>query len=192
MNTVILCPIFFKKDSSDENPNDDDKNILKSFILKPVFDFSQTQEFNKYESEIYDNKTIIDFNTTLSFIKNNFKDIVINIKDINERGFYNPLNKEITINNEKNPYTLLHEFSHFLTNDIKDIKDITIKGNYAKNEIIAELTSFLILKKFFNQNEFNFNYSNIWTSNLNEFNINEFNKLLNKVLMIINNLKGGI
>lgn len=190
----VLTPMFYKKDTTETTDNqttDKKTDILRGFMLKPVFDFSQTTDFIKYETAIYDNKTDLDFNTILEFIKLNSPQIVINIKDnLSERGFYDTITKEININGDKNAYTLLHEYAHFLTHDtIKEINDLTKKGNYAKNEIIAELTSFLILKKFYNQNDFNFNYSQVWTSNLNEFDINEFNKLLNKVLLIVGGLK---
>jgi hypothetical protein len=188
----VFTPMFYKQKQQQEDNETKEEKFLKTFTLKPVFDFSQTNEFKVYEKVIYESKTEIPFNTLFNFIKLNSPDIKINIDNgIKERGYFNTITKEIFIkdNQDKNTYTLLHEYAHFLTHNINDIKDLTIKGNYAKNEIIAEITSYLIAKKFFKQNEFNFNYSQIWNSNLNEFNLNEFNKLLNKVLFIIGELK---
>lgn len=159
---------------------------LKGFIEAPVFDVSQTnnkdfQEYmNKKEVVIYTNDLGLDYEFIKTFVLNNFTNKLIeDIKDIETKGFYKPSTKEITMH-RKDSQTLLHEFSHYLTEGITE--------DYALNEVIAEITTYLISRKLGSKG-YNFNYSNCWSSQIKEKDFNEFVKIFSKIDKKIRGLK---
>ena len=125
-----------------------------------VFDVSQTSNYEKDKIEhdkiIYETEEI-PFNKAMEISLKITKNIKIDFEH-NERGSFNTQTKEIILKNESGE-TLLHEIGHYLSYDIIDKKD---KDKYANDEVLAEITAFLIKSKlgYFNINP---NYSNIIT-----------------------------
>ncbi len=182
----IRVPIF--KDKKDENDqtnqpqdNKETEKVLSFFKLGSVFDISQTTEHINYlnERKEIDAKIMknceIDYQTALSFAKNNFPQISLkeDVKKQEHKGSYNPRTHQITLN-EKSSHSILHELGHHITVSI-----IKIAGNpfkeYAKNEVLAELTAYLLMKSFDEHINYNFAYSNCWSNRITDtFNLDEF------------------
>ncbi|HEC38740.1 hypothetical protein LCGC14_1823080 [marine sediment metagenome] len=117
----------------------------------------------------------IDYNTALKFVSKHFQDVEIkeDFNDQNMKGSYNPLSHKITLY-EKSSHTLFHEISHHYTISVLKIGGHITK-DYAKNEILAELGSFLLLKKFDENIDYNFAYSNVWANRITDiFELDEF------------------
>ena len=151
------------------------------FKIGTVFDISQTSEHQNYlkEQREIDEKIMknseIDYTTALTFTKNNFPEVKIkeDFKDQEKKGSYDPLSHDITLHQESS-HTLLHEVGHHLTISILDVAGHITK-QYSKNEILAEMTAYLLLKKFDETITYNFAYSNVWANRITEaFEIDEF------------------
>ena len=117
----------------------------------------------------------IDYQTAFSFAQDNFPKISLkeDFKEQEQKGSYDPHTHQITLN-EKSSHTILHELGHHITVSI-----IKIAGDpfneYAKNEILAELTTYLLMKAFDGSIEYNFAYSNCWSNRITDtFNLEEF------------------
>ncbi len=193
----VLCPTFAKMEVCNtcnlikvrckcNQFNPIQAQFLKGFIEAPVFDVSQTnskdfQEYmNKKEVVIYTNDLGLDYEFIKTFVLNNFTNKLIeDIKEIETKGSFNLKTKEITMH-RKDAQTLLHEFSHYLTEGITN--------EYALNEVIAEITTYLISRKLGSKG-YNFNYSNCWSSQIKEKDFNEFVKIFSKIDKKIRGLK---
>ena len=153
------------------------------YITGSVFDVCQTSDYKKDKEEldkiIYGNPGEIPYNLVFDFVSKTTRDIKIN-KDNDAKGHYNTINKEIVLK-EENGNTLLHEFGHYLTYDLIDKKE---KDKYAKDEILAEITAYLIKCKL-GYNNINTNYSNVWSSRINELDIKGFYSKVEKIIKII-------
>ncbi|KKM21732.1 hypothetical protein LCGC14_1632460 [marine sediment metagenome] len=117
----------------------------------------------------------IKFSRALNFVKQNFPKVslVEDFKHQEQKGTYNPLTHQITLN-EKFSHMILHELGHHIT-----VSLIKIAGNpfkeYAKNEVLAELTAYLLMKSFDEHINYNFAYSNCWSNQITEtFKLEEF------------------
>jgi hypothetical protein len=68
----------------------------------------------------------------------------------------------------------VHELGHYLTISILKIGEHP-KKEYAKNEILAELTVYLLLKRFDENINYNFAYNNAWVEKITDiFELYEF------------------
>jgi len=164
----ILIPIIKKIET--ENIEDDSDDETRTFFkIGNVFDISQTNDENylKYNAEkdkkLYTNTIDLDFKKTFRIIRNNFK-FEIDINQNNERGSYNIETHQIKMKSEST-HTLLHEFGHYLTRDIEQ--------DYAKGELFAEITAYILSKKL-GSKMYNFNYSNIWSNRIEDLKIENF------------------
>lgn len=164
---------------------------IPDFKIVEIFDISQTtsieykEQKKEKEIKIYTNTTDLNFDDVFKFVSNNYKkQVVMDLKDIETKGSFNPSTNNITLH-RKDSHTLLHEFSHYLTINIINKDD---KNKYAKDEVIAEITAFLISKRL-GSKSYNFNYSNIWSSRINDFNFKNFEKVYNEIEKKINNLR---
>ncbi len=184
----ILVPIFRnKKDENDRttqpqnNNKETQEKILSFFKLGSVFDISQTSEYENYlkEREQIDAKIMksfeIEYQTAYKFAKDNFPKISLkeDFREQEQKGSYNPHTHQITLS-EESSHTILHELGHHITVSI-----IKIAGNpfkeYAKNEVLAELTAYLLMKSFDESIEYNFAYSNCWSNRITDtFELDEF------------------
>ncbi len=119
----------------------------------------------------------IDYSTAMNFVSTNFPKVIIReeFKDQAKKGSYDPISLKITLN-EKTSQALFHEIGHYLTIEVLKIAGDIIK-EYAKNEVLAELTSYQLLKKFDETLSYNFAYSNVWADKITElFELDEFIK----------------
>ncbi len=119
----------------------------------------------------------IDYNTALDFVKNSFPNIKIkeDFKRQEKKGSYDPLTKDIILY-EKSSHTVFHEIGHYVTVSILKIAGHLTK-DYAKNEILAEIFCYLLMRKFDENIKYNFAYSNCWAERIKDtFEISEFEK----------------
>ena len=153
------------------------------FKLGNVFDISSTSEYENYLSEQkeIDEKIMknheIDYEIALDYFKENYPNISLieDFKHQDKKGSYDPLTHQISIY-EKSSHTVFHELGHFITiSKLKIAGDI--RKDYAKNEVLAELTAYLLMKSFDENINYNFAYSNCWSSRIADaFEIDEFEK----------------
>jgi len=182
----VLVPIFSKvkslesesQNTANQDEQNDSKQVLSYFKLGNTFDISQTTEYENYLKEQKEiDKVImknaeIDYNTALNFAKANFPKVKITeqFKDQSTKGQYDPLTKEIFIY-EKSSHTVFHELGHHI---IKSVLNFDVK-EYAKDEVLAELTAYLLMIRFDENIDYNFKYSNVWSNRIRDtFEIQEF------------------
>ena len=89
---------------------------------------------------------------------------------------------------EQSSHTVFHEIGHHIT-----IKTLQIakhpKKDYAFNEVLAEMTSYFLMKSFDESIDYNFSYSNIWSGRIEEnFEVDDFITLTTKILEFINSI----
>ena len=200
----VLVPIFAKKKNnnneviSDNNQDQPEKSekYLHFFKLGNVFDISQTSEYENYlkERKEIDQKIMknaeIDYTTALDYTQTYFPEAKIKeiFKDQELKGTYNPLSKQIILY-EQTSHNLFHELGHHITISIMEISKHS-KKNYAKNEILAELVSYLLMKSFDENINYNFAYSNCWASKITEsFEIEEFEKAFKSIYEFLHSQK---
>lgn len=159
--------------------------MLSYFKLGNVFDISQTTEHENYLKEqkeidrVIMKNAEIDYSTALKFVKVNFPEVKIkeDFKDQSTKGEYIPLSKSIVIY-EKSSHTALHEIGHHITKSVLAF-DIS---NYAKNEVLAELTAYLLMVRFDENIDYNFKYSNVWSNRITDsFEVEEFEQYYKKL-----------
>jgi len=167
-------------------------NILKGFKLGSVFDISQTNQFEDYlkqreekEKEILW-RDEIEYNRAIEFVKANFSEITINedIADSDIRGSFDPATKVLNIQ-EKTSHTVFHELGKYISIANLQVSEDVGEGS-VKEEILAEITCYLLMKKFEKAEEFkinyDFGYSNCWALNiLDEFKFREFEDIYKKI-----------
>ena len=190
----VLVPIFYKKEKETDSNTEEKDEILRYFKIGNVFDISQTSEYENYLKEQQEiDKVImknaeIDYNIALDFVKNNFPELKIkeDFKEQEEKDSYDPLTKDIILY-ERSSHTLFHELGHHTT-----VNTLKIAGHiifdYSKNEILAELFSYLLMKKFDENTKYNFAYSNCWAERINDtFEINEFERDFKAITSYLSN-----
>ena len=181
----ILIPMFRKVlEEMESEPEEEEKQkTINFFKVGNVFDMWQTTEYECYleEERQIDEKimqnTEIDYNTAFNFVATNFPKIKIeeNFTPLRKKGVYEPLSHNIILY-EKSSNTLFHEIGHNISISLLGIAG-HISKNYAKNEVLAELTSYLLLKRFDEAISYNFAYSNVWANKITElFELDEFIK----------------
>ncbi len=172
---------------------------LLGFKLGSVFDISQTNRYKEYlnerkeEEKEFEWKDEIDSDQAIKFVKEKFPEITINedIKDGDIRGSYDPESKVLTIH-QKSSHTLFHELgNHIALSELK-IGEMDDLGSN-KNEILAEITCYLLMKKFEIVDEYkinyDFGYSNCWALDiLEEFKFREFEKIYLTISDYVKNL----
>ena len=177
----VLVPIFYKKEKETDTSIQEKDEVLRYFKIGNVFDISQTSEYENYLTEQQEiDKVImknaeIDYNIALDFVKNYFPNVRIkeDFKRQEKKGSYDPLTKDIILY-EKSSHTVFHELGHFVTTTILKIAG-HLTQEYAKNEVLAELFSYLLMKKFDENIKYNFAYSNCWAEHIKDnFEISEF------------------
>ncbi len=171
---------------------------MRFFKLGNTFDISQTTEHENYlkEQEEIDEKIMknheIDYNTAYDFVKEKYPTISLteDFKHQDKKGSYDPLTHQITLY-EKSSHTVFHELGHFIT-----IFKLRIAGDirkdYAKNEVLAEITAYLLMKSFDENINYNFAYSNVWSNRITDtFEIDEFEKSFKAITQYFQNTKKG-
>ena len=172
---------------------------LLGFKLGSVFDISQTNRYEEYlndqkeEEKDFEWKDEIDSNQAIKFVKEKFPELRINeeLKNGDVRGSYDPESKVLTIH-QKSSHTLFHELgNHIALSELK-IGEINDLGSN-KNEILAEITCYLLMKKFEIADEYkinyDFGYSNCWALDiLEEFKFREFEKIYFTISDYVRNL----
>jgi len=190
----ILVPIFGKKNEEDNTSEDKEKDekFLRFFKVGNTFDISQTSMYQSYldEQEEIDKKIMknheIDYDTAINFVSQNFPQVKITeeFKEQSKKGSYDPLTKEIFIY-EKSSQAVFHEIGHHITICYLGLAGDIIK-EYAKNEIMAEITCYLLFQKFDDHVEYNFAYSNVWANRITDvFEIEEFEHIFNSISQFI-------
>ncbi len=174
-------------------------NILKGFKLGSVFDISQT---NQYEDYLKDRKDLekeiplrdeIEYDRAIEFVKANFSEIIVN-EDITvseKKGSFDPETNVLTIH-EKTSHTVFHELGKHISIVKLEVGEDVEVGS-VKEEILAEITCYLLMKKFEKAEEFkinyNFGYSNCWALNiLDEFKFREFEEIYSKISYFVKDL----
>ena len=179
----VLVPIFTKKDDEKTSTQEEEKQekTLSYFKLGSVFDISQTTEHQNYlkERAEIDTKIMknseIDYEVALEFIKQNFPNVPIleDFKHQDMKGSYHPITHQITLY-ERSSHSLFHEIGHFLTIHVLKIAG-DIREDYAKNEILSEVSTYLLMKMFDENIDYNFAYSNCWSYKITDtFELDEF------------------
>ena len=65
-----------------------------------------------------------------------------------------------------------------------------IRKDYAKNEVLAELTAYLLMKSFDENVQYNFAYSNCWASKITDtFELDEFERAFKSITHYFQNAK---
>ena len=87
-------------------------------------------------------------------------------------------------------HTIFHELGHHITFSVLEIATNS-KKDYAKNEILAELVSYLLMKSFDENISYNFAYSNCWASKITDaFEIEEFEKAFKNIMEFLEKFNG--
>ncbi len=185
----VRVPIFTKNiDDDNTKPatvknekEEDQEKTLGYFKLGNVFDISQTSEYSKYieEQKLIDKVIMknheIEYSIAFNFVKEHFPKLPLieDFKHQEKKGSYNPHTHQITLY-EKSSHTIFHELGHYLSVEILKIAG-DIHKNYSKNEVIAELISYLLMVLFDKAVNYNFAYSNCWSNRITDtFELDEF------------------
>ena len=185
----VRVPIFTKNIDGDstkpatekKEKEEEQKKTLSYFKLGNVFDISLTSEYSNYikEQEQIDKIIMknheIDYSIAYNFVKEYFSklSIIEDFKHQEQKGSYNPLTHQITLN-ERSSHTILHELGHHITVSLLKIAGNPFK-DYAKNEVLAELSAYLLMNIFGENIDYNFAYSNCWSNRITDsFEIDEF------------------
>lgn len=187
----VIVPIFHRKSEEDNVIKSEDgeaDKILSYFKTGNTFDVSQTTEYENYllEQKAIDEKIMknheINYQTALDYMKKNYPDVSI-IEDFNhreEKGSYDPYSHQINIY-EKSSHTVLHELGHHITISLLKIAG-DISKDYARNEVLAEITAYLLTKSFDENIKYNFAYSNVWANRITDvFEIDEFERVFKSI-----------
>jgi hypothetical protein len=165
----IMVPVFKKKKGGG--------SPLDSFKIGSVFDISQTNKYEDYlavkknAQAALEYKDEIPYKTADSFVKKNFPDITIDDKEKSSHGLFNQLG-----------YSIIES---------KELKT-TGKDAKTKNDILAEVAAYLLMKRFEGEYKINYNfgYSNVWALKiLDVFQFREFEKSYNSLVKYVKGLK---
>jgi hypothetical protein len=190
----ILMPIFKKEGATTDIEGG--KQSLKGFKLGSVFDISQTNRYEKYLEEKGETegkmmeKVDIDYDLALEYVNNKFPELNIEINSAQDNS-YNKENKSIVINKESS-YYLFHELGKHVNTSILQLTE-DLDERSTKNEMLAELTCYMLIKKLGAVNNINitydFGYSNYWGYHiLDEFKWSEFENSYKEILNHVNQL----
>ena len=185
----VRVPIFTKNNDDDntkpatekKEKEQNQEKTLSYFKLGNVFDISQTSEYSKYikEKEQIDKVIMknheIEYSIAYNFVKEQFPKLPLieDFKHQEKKGSYNPHTHQITLY-EKSSHTIFHELGHYLSVEVLKIAG-DIRKDYSKNEVIAELISYLLMILFAENINYNFAYSNCWSSKITDtFELSEF------------------
>jgi len=141
-------------------------------IILEIYNFLKERE--EIDKKIMKNHEI-DYEIALNHIKTNFPKIPIteNFKDQEKKGTYDPHTKQITLY-ECSSHTIYHELGHHITVSILILAG-DLHEDYPKNEVLAELCCYLLMKTVDENVNYNFAYSNVWASRITDvFEIEEF------------------
>ncbi len=197
----VSVPIFTNKREEEASINRDEgetDKTLSYFKLGNVFDISSTSEYENYltEQKEIDEKIMknheIDYEIALAYFRENYPNISLieNFKHQDKKGSYDPLTHEITLC-ERSSHTVFHELGHFITISKLEIAG-DIRKDYAKNEVLAELTAYLLMKSFDENSNYNFAYSNCWSSRITDaFEIDEFERSFKIITQYFQNAEKG-
>ncbi len=194
LDILVPTPRKIKKkdDTKTQTSGEEEKEKIQMYFkFKLTFDISQATAYDDYKKEqealnekVYKNAEI-DYDTARDFIKTHFPQVKI-IEDFKEQECKGEL--DYTHNKlymyERTSATLFHEIGHYITMEL----NITFGdwrynlSSKAKNEILAELSCYLLTKCFDENLEYNFNYSNVWAGRITqEFEIKEFGKAYKQI-----------
>ncbi len=187
----VIVPIFHRKSEETNIIKSEDgeaDKVLSYFKTGNTFDVSQTTEYENYllEQKEIDEKIMknheINYQTALDYVKQDYPNVSIieDFKHQDKKGSYDPLTPEITLY-EQSSHTVFHELGHHITISILKIAG-DIRKDYAKNEILAEITAYLLMKSFDENIQYNFAYSNIWASRITDtFELDEFERVFKSI-----------
>jgi len=137
--------------------------VIKGFKLGSVFDISQTNKYEEYLKQTEDLKKEIEwqeeieYERAIDFAKKKFLTVTIteDFKKGDIRGSYDAESKTITIH-ENSSHTLFHELGKHITT--KEINlDEKVERASKKEEILAEITCYLLMKKFEEDSQYKIN-----------------------------------
>jgi len=162
--------------------------VLKGFKLGSVFDISQTDKYEEYLNRAEELKKQIEwqdeieYDQAVKFVNTNFSDISLeeDLKKGDTRGSYEAESKTINIH-EDTSHTVFHELGKYIVYSELELGENVEEGSM-KEEILAEITCYLLMKKFEEESEYkinyNFGYSNCWALNiLDEFKFRKFENI---------------
>lgn len=174
------------------------KGALVGFKLGSVFDISQTnksEEFLKKNEELENNlKTVeeIEYGVAKRFIQEKFPEIIIeeNGQKTNDGLNYNAENHSIIIK-KKTSHEAFHGLGYHLALELDLINNDSV--DLDKKEILAEVTCYILMKKFETDPNYKINYnfgdSHIWALDiLEKFKFGEFEKVYNTLTEYVNDL----
>lgn len=148
--------------------------------------FSESKKNYLREQEEIDEKIMknheIDYNTALDHAKEKYPNVSLteDFKHQEKKGSYDPLTHQITIY-ERSSHTIFHELGHHITISLLKIAG-DIRKDYAKNEVLAELTAYLLMKSFDEKVQYNFAYSNCWSNRITDaFKLEEFERAFKSI-----------
>ncbi len=187
----IFMPVFKKKKTEGD--------YLSGFKIGNVFDISQTNKFEVYKEvrehakEALEYKDEVDHETAVSFIEKNYPDLTIEVDhDMEqENGIYDSEANKITLKNESS-HDLFHQIGYFVVSEL-ELKRTDEDANL-QNEILAEITAYLLMKKLEIEGKYkinyDFGYSHCWALNiLDEFKFREFEKLYKDIQEYVSELE---
>jgi len=174
-------------------------NILKGFKLGSVFDISQTNQYEEYLKQREESgkellwRDEIEYDHAIEFVHANFPEITINedLADKSMRGSFDPASNILNVH-EKTSHTVFHELGKYISIMKLQVSE-DVEPDSVKEEILAEITCYLLMKKFEKAEEYkinyNFGYSNCWALNiLDEFKFREFEDIYSKISYFVKNL----
>ncbi len=187
----IFMPKFGKRKSGGD--------FLAGFKMGTVFDISQTNRYEdflavrEHAKDALEFKDEIDYETAVSFVENNFSGITIEIDSTidAEKGTYNSDTNTIRLK-EETSHGLFHQVGYKIIQSELEVS-ITDEDAEIKNEMLAEVTAYLLMKRFEEDStykvNYDFGYSNVWAKNiLNEYKFREFEKLYNSIIKYVKDL----
>ena len=181
----IFAPIIKKRESAKDEPATDKaeqdtgekEKVVTGFVAVSVFDVSQTEGkeipnigVSRLEGSVDGYKEMLNALKEISPVPISFKPI-----DRNANGFYNLVDKSITVRegmSEKQTIkTLVHEITHANLHDV-DLSSGQLDPEFLKNaktrEVEAESTAFIVCKYFgLDTEDYSFGYIAGWSSDKN-------------------------
>ena len=173
----ILVPVFKKKKVEG----------LKGFKLGTVFDISQTSKYEEYLKHVEENDQIesgeeIDYDVAIEFIKSHFPSVNIDESgEIGDRLINYDLDTKTIVIDDKTSHEAFHGLGYYIITSELDIAG-SEEDQADRNEMLAELTCYLLMKKFEEEQlykiNYNFVYSYCWALKiLDTFKFGEFEKI---------------
>lgn len=176
-NIDVFVP-FFKK----ELVNGKERDVLKGFFLKRVFDISQTEGDELQYDHNSEENSMVDYNKVSNVlsdltgapIKEKFTD--------NARGYSN--GSELVVSNMSNDTdkikTLIHEAAHHILHTSKTVKDGRVNKETA--EVEAEAVSHLVNSYLGLDYTLSVAYINAWRNGISNVRCDKVIKLADKII----------